>query len=125
VYFQRHAAAHHVMCIHKFSVVLCLLLSQEPIDYRHKTRLSCLFNLRQHHGKIDGIDHISRFTSGATNTPAFIFGSDNFGYSSWIYLNASPSVSTCLTNCLIRPNLMFKRGISIFAASTSGCCFML
>jgi len=72
------------MCIHKFinkfSVVLCLVFSWEPVEYRHKSRPSCPFNFRQHLGKL--MELISRFTAGATITPALIFASDNFGYSS-------------------------------------------
>ena len=94
--------------------VLCLLLSQEPIDYRHKTRPSCLFNLRQHHGKIDGNNHISRFTSSATNTRLLFLPL-------WLWQFWMQPLD--LLECL-RPNLMFRGGISIFAASTSGC-FML
>jgi len=95
VYFRRHSAAHLLICIHmsinKFSVVLCLVLSQKPADYRHKTSPSCPLNLRLHLGKIDEINR------------SFQLRSDNhsiFDFCLWQFWIQLLNLLKCLTLCV-------------------------
>ena len=59
---------------------------------------------------------------GPSNTPALIFSNDNPGKAVMMCWKHSPSISSTLTDCFIKPNLMWRGGKMILSLFTIGSC---